>query len=216
MGHSSLYLNFSAFVSKMLKTSCKITVVTPTFQREKEMVHCILQVRKQQTNFPFRHIVVCDGHNPLTASLCSYYGVACVEIPKENGAGHSLGHLPRDVGCLTSDSLYVCFWDDDNVYYEHALQTLYDTVQGFDMGVCAIKYFAHPNGIMKDMPQIWNGDIIHDDIDTMNLIFRRDLALTEPWTQFKQYNGDYFLAKKLQEKHRATINYNPTVIGIHV
>lgn len=201
----------------MLKTSCKVTVVTPTYRREKEMVHCILQVKKQQTNFPFRHIVVCDGPSPLTASLCDHYGVTCVTIAKERGMGRSLGHLPRDVGGVISDSVYVCYWDDDNIYYENALQTLYDTVQGFDIGVCSIKYFAHNSGkILGDMPNEWNGDINAGDIDTMNMIFRRDLALKEPWTQFKQYNGDYLWARKLQWEHHGTVNYNPTVIGIHV
>lgn len=201
----------------MLKTSCKVTVVTPTYRREKEMVHCILQVKNQQTNFPFRHIVVCDGPNPLTSRLCDYYGVTCVTIPKEKGVGRSLGHWPRDIGSVISDSLYLCYWDDDNIYYEHALQTLHDTVQGFDIGVCAIKYFVQNNeNVLVDMPNYWDGDIVAGDIDTMNFIFRRDLAIKEKWTQFKYYNGDYLWSRKLHKEHHGSVNYNPTVIGIHV
>ena len=193
-----------------------VTVVTPTYEREKQLACCIHQVKAQRTSFPVRHIVVCDGPSELAAMICQYFGVTCLAIEKETDKIDSRGHLARDVGLMNAKTEFVCFWDDDNLYYEHALQTLYDATQGHDIGVCNIQYLykEEPPNLFQ-LPADWQGVFELGRIDTMNVMLRTSLARQQTWAQHKVYEGDYLYLKSL-EAYNPKINYVPELIGIHL
>jgi glycosyltransferase involved in cell wall biosynthesis len=194
-----------------------VTVVTPTFQRDKQLASCIQQVKNQKTTVPFNHLVVSDGPNSFVETVCAHFNVRCITIDKEQDQGTGRGHLPRDVGIAAANTDYICLWDDDNIYFDHAIQSLYDTASGFDIGVCPVKYLARDcEPYFKVVPRSWDGSFKLGNIDTMNVIMRTELARKETWSQFKIYEGDFLWLEALQNKHVPSVQYRDTIIGVHL
>ena len=50
---------------------------------------------------------------------------------------------------------YLCFWDDDNCYFPHALATLYAAAYGVDVGVVHVLH--DEQGQRRLMPAKWEG-----------------------------------------------------------
>jgi len=117
------------------------------------------------------------------------------------------GAAARDVGITEAKGEYLVFWDDDNIYYQHALVSQYSAAQGFDIGIVRTK---HQNLIIPTANNIKAGDI-----DTMCLCVKRELAARERWaTNGGRYSDYRWLSKLL--KHNPIVNYSKVIIGHHL
>lgn len=202
-----------------------ISVITPTFNRRKYLIHCIEQVKIQNFHSPYEHIVVSDGFDNEIKFICEYYKIRSICIEKEKNTGESKGHLARDTGINLAKGKYVVLWDDDNVYYKNALSYLYEVVHGYDIGICNIHFNADPNfpirtnndsnEIYWTIPKKWLGSFVQSDIDTMNVIVKKNIAKSVPWTNSKRYNGDFDWLQSI-DKLGVTKNYSEKYIGVKI
>jgi glycosyltransferase involved in cell wall biosynthesis len=201
-----------------------ISIVTPTWQRHKNLITCIEQVKNQNFSLPYEHIIISDGFDEEVEIICSYYNISCKCIDKERDPQKSKGHLARDTGINMALGEFIVLWDDDNIYYADALSTLYTAVNNFDIGVCNINFRLPPNGtlfsrksnqIYCTLPNKWDGNFYLRQIDTMNVIIRKSIAVSVKWTDSKEYEGDFYWLAALQ-KRRAKINYLSKHIGIKI
>lgn len=120
---------------------------------------------------------------------------------------YDYGASSKDLGLLHATGEYILFWDDDNIYYKHAIVSQYVNASGFDIGISRA-YHLH-----YTIPQA--DDIRAGDIDTMNVCIRKDLAKKCSWQSMGTKYSDYIYISKLLE-HKPTIRYSNAIIGHHL
>lgn len=176
--------------------------------RPKWLANCLAQFDRQSYgDLAVERIVVAEGDDPDFGSVCDKYKVkGCVSKSAEGLAGA----YGKDIGIRHARGDYVCFWDDDNVYHDHALATLYAAASGFDVGIvrCGIMAFG-----FRQVPT--EHEIRFADIDTMCLCVRRDLALRAKWSDHKAPGTDFMWLSKLQE-FDPTVRFVDINIGEHL
>lgn len=194
-----------------------VSIITTTYDRHKCLIQCIESVLGQKFNTSYEHIVVSDGLDSEVEAICRFYRLKyrCIEKDPDQGGSH--GHLAKDTGIQIAEGRYICLWDDDNVYYDDALEALHRTAIGYDIGVCSAVYYKKhredESEIFRSIPQSWNGKFVLGDIDTMNICVSRHFAIKACWKDSSLYEGDYIWLEKIC-RYNPSINFNNQVIGI--
>lgn len=120
---------------------------------------------------------------------------------------NDFGCISRDMGNIEANSEYVCYWDDDNIYFPHAIVSLYLTAQHHDIGIVN----THHNGYI-----IPNDKTIRPGyIDTMCVCIKKELAIKEKWADGGGRYTDYRYISKLLY-HKPMINFSSVIIGHHL
>lgn len=191
-----------------------LSVITATCQRPAFLAHCLRQFQAQCTGgLICEQIVVSDGPDPQAEFLSRQFGVRYYQLDVPQG--HA-GAFAKDRGIAAARGVYVCCWDDDNLYEPHALAVLFSSAAGADIGVVRTRHRLRKRPGMVTIPRHWTGSFRFGDIDTMCLCVRRELAIQERWGDDCSDPGtDYRWLRKL-EAHRPVIRYVPTVIGMHL
>ncbi len=114
------------------------------------------------------------------------------------------GAAAKDAGINTASGEYLAFWDDDNIYYGHALASLYSTAYGHDVGIVRTRFRGYV------IPP--TDDILPGQIDTMCLCVAKRCAVGVNWGGSGRYS-DYRWINKLP---KASINYSKIIIGEHL
>lgn len=192
----------------------EITIITPTYKREKELVNCIEQVKKQKVKISFEHLIISDGENLIIENICKFYKIKYYNVERPLNIDFTGGYAARDLGIKKAEGKYICFFDDDNYYYENALQIIYDNVKGFEIGICSI-YYLKDNGNFEILPKNFNFIFELKNIDTLNFTVKTKLAKKELWFQFEKY-GDFHWINKINKISNNKINYTNKIIGIHL
>lgn len=120
---------------------------------------------------------------------------------------YDYGAHARDLGILESRGEYLAFWDDDNIYYEYAIASIFCTVYNFDIGLTR----THHQNIIIPI----DGEIKPGFIDTMCIGVKRDLAIKEKWDNNGGKYCDYRWLIKLLS-YNPTINKSKIIIGAHL
>jgi hypothetical protein len=120
---------------------------------------------------------------------------------------YDYGATARDLGLLHALGEYVLFWDDDNIYYKHALAAQYANIVGYDLGISKA---YHLNYIIPN-----SKDISPGDIDTINICVSKQLAKKCKWSHNGTKYSDYIYIIKLLE-HNPVIRYSDIIIGHHL
>lgn len=128
-------------------------------------------------------------------------------IVEQQCFNNDYGATAHDTGIVNSRGNYVVFWDDDNIYYPHALIAQYSTANGFDIGVVRT--------IHQGLAIPSNNHIIAGDIDTMCICVKKELAIKERWASGGGRYSDYRWVSRLL-KHDPTVNYSKVIIGHHL
>lgn len=105
---------------------CWVEVVTPTYNRAKELVN-LFDSLKRQTNLRFKWLIIDDGSKDDTQKLvqsfiCSDTPFKIEYIKKENGGKHTA----LNIAFQKVDSKYIFIVDSDDVLTEDAIQRIYD------------------------------------------------------------------------------------------
>lgn len=117
------------------------------------------------------------------------------------------GATAHDRGIIESRGKYVVFWDDDNIYYPHALSTLYSTALGHDIGIARVR---HQGLVIPSGPQLKAGDI-----DTMCFCVRKELAARVSWVDHGGRYSDFRWIGKLAGL-TDKVNRSPLIVGEHL
>lgn len=120
---------------------------------------------------------------------------------------YDYGASAKDLGLLHALGNYVVFWDDDNIYFKHALASQYANAHGYDIGVSSA---YHLNYIIPHTNNIQAGDI-----DTINICVKKDLAKKALWSNNGTKYSDYIYISRLLE-NKPSIRYSPIIVGHHL
>lgn len=125
---------------------------------------------------------------------------------KRQPLSNDYGAAAKDVGLSIAKGEYCCFFDDDNIYYDHALCAVYNTVEGHDIGICRAHY--------KDMIIPIDNKIKASYIDTMCFSARTELAKNVKWAGGGRFS-DFRYIENLR-KLTCNVNFSKTIIGEHL
>lgn len=181
-----------------------LTIVIPS-SRPHTLAHVLNNIRQQKTDgIEFEVILVQE------ATDFGQYGTLRYEsnfrIHRQNPNADN-GASARDFGALAAKGKYVAFWDDDNVYYPHAIASVLCTTLGHDVGIVRIR---HQGLIIPSGTKFKAGDI-----DSMCLCVRKELATRVQWADNGGRFNDYRWITKVASLTNK-INFSPVIIGEHV
>lgn len=192
----------------MLKFARYDLSVVMVSARPKWLAMCLAQFDRQVVgDLAVERVVVAEGDDPAFGVVCDKFGVKDYISKEKEGLAGAYG---KDLGLRYAKGEYVCFWDDDNIYYDHALATLYGAVNGADIGVARAGIMAFG---FRQVPTI--DEIRFGDVDTMCVCVRRSLALKERWSDHRAPGTDFAWFRKLQT-HDPVIRYVNINIGEHL
>lgn len=189
----------------MLRYDVSIIVATA---HPKNLIRIIDYIERQSVSGISFEVVIIEessgDHRDFNFTTKLQINDVIIEQQNLNG---DYGAAAHDLGILRSRGDYVVFWDDDNVYYQHALIAQYSTANGFDIGIVRTE---HENLVIPS-----SNKIVAGDIDTMCLCVKRELAIKESWATGGGRYSDYRWISKLL-KYDPAINYSKVVIGHHL
>src|ERR1051325_6145088 len=110
------------------------SVIVPTHERPFELnraVHSVLL----QTYPDFELIIVNNGSRELTIP-CDDIRIRILS-EKRKGA-----NFARNTGIENAQGQFICFLDDDDIYLDNHLETLYDLIQSHDRQVAMYRTFT--------------------------------------------------------------------------
>ena len=125
------------------------TIVRPTYKRPDRLKRAIESVLKQ-TFSDFEIVVVNNADEDVILPVQNDRITLLQE--KKKGA-----NFARNRGIENSKGKFICFLDDDDVYFENHLQTMYDLIQANDSKVAMYRTFTKQEvapGIFKNQPVI--------------------------------------------------------------
>jgi glycosyltransferase involved in cell wall biosynthesis len=180
--------------------------------RPKWLANCLSQYQAQKFHMYDRwkaEVIVVGEHEDETAfsRVITHYKPDKYIHKAPQGYAGAFG---KDVGLKEARGEYVCFWDDDNIYYPGALDALFSAVWSFDIGVVQCGMMAMDFKVIPEGEEITFGNI-----DTMCLCVRRELALTARWADHRGVGTDYAWVKKLLRKN-PSVNFLNDKIGEHL
>lgn len=130
-----------------------VSVVIPTFKRPDKLSRAIDSVLAQ--TYPNVEVIVVDDNDPDTEGrkmtehiMCSYENNPKVKYVKHEH--NKNGSAARNTGARNSDSEYIAFLDDDDVFYPEKMESQIGVLSSRDAswGCCYSKFeVVKPNGI---------------------------------------------------------------------
>lgn len=183
-----------------------ISIISPTID-PKNQQRLLQYVSKQHHDgILFEIILIQESDKPLPFNISNF---SCPTQVFQQPLHHDWGANAKDVGIANARGEYIVFWDDDNIYYQHALLSSLATALNHDMGIVRIKHFD----CARIIPT--GNNIVAGDIDTMCVCVRREIASTEKWADGGGKYSDYRWISKISQRCNS-IRYSPIIIGEHL
>jgi glycosyltransferase involved in cell wall biosynthesis len=183
-----------------------ISIITATCRRHKWLKLCCEQIAAQSIRgVTWEHIIIADGPDDQCGKIARKYHARFHALKKNWGRR---GAAAKDFGLRMATGRYVVFFDDDNFYDQHALASLYASVQGVDIGVCQTWHRG------RIIPPNTSLPLKLTQIDSMCLCVNTELGRRSSWRK-STTNTDWTWLQGMQ-KFRPRIRITPIVIGEHL
>lgn len=187
-----------------------LTVVMTTCDRP-ELYRQVLNYLSARKSLPIRveAILVDESDSKIPSSWTE--DLEMVIRKKKEGFW---GAAAKDVAIKHVSGEYVCFWDDDNVYYDNCLLSLYNAAQGHDIGVVQVTVNNGEESVAKTIiPRVYNGRFVSGRIDTMCFCVRSELAKRHRWIDGCPNRDNDFRYIDRISKETQDINFVPGTVG---
>jgi len=92
------------------------------------------------------------------------------------------GAFAKDDGIQAATGDFICFCDDDNIFYPHCFLSYAESVKRDSLGVVPV-YWMSPSGGCSVLPQNWSGHFQKANVDTANFCVRTVLARKHRWSE---------------------------------
>ena len=153
----------------------RITVVTPTWQRQELLVNrCIPSVRAQQYPGEVEHIIVCDGPDP---GLPALDGLLMLTEHQTHGRR---GLRARQYGARAASGDVLAYLDDDNAWRPQHLAALTRALLDSGADFAYSRALCHSDSLNYS---IGTWPPVFAQIDTSVIVHRRELLDVADWRQ---------------------------------
>lgn len=189
-----------------MKQIYDLSIITATWNRPKWLRNCCEQVRQQSiSGVNWEHVIVSDGPDETAKQIAQDYSARFDALSQHVG---DRGASCNNLGIELARGRYVVFFDDDNIYYPHALSALYTSAQQVEIGVCQTR---HRDRIIPPSPK---EPLRFGQVDSMCLCVKTEFARREQWP-YRRGSTDWGWLERLL-KHKPRIRITPMIIGEHL
>lgn len=182
-----------------------LSIITPSV-RPHSLAHFLDYLHRQSSDgFEHECLVVQESDSDFNGFECLRYGLKCRVLRQT--IHNDCGAFARDQAILEARGEYVAFWDDDNIYYPHAMASVLLAAAGHDVGIVRVRY--------RDRVIPVGAGVVAGEIDTMCVCVRRDLASRVKWVDGGGRYSDFRWISRVA-KLTDSINYSKVIIGEHL
>lgn len=190
-----------------------LSIITATRGRPALLWQCCEHVRRQSCHgITVEHVVVSDGRDEESRRIAAMFFAVYFET---SGGPQDQGNRGRDIGIREARGQYVCFWDDDNVYYPHSAVAQYAAAYGMGIGLTQV----HHRQLRKVVPEIpFTGPQL-GHVDTACVCVDRRLAQTAAWVDGQDGRcGDWRWLERLLPKadEFGGVRFVPVITAAHL
>jgi glycosyltransferase involved in cell wall biosynthesis len=185
----------------------EVTIITPTNNPENLSRFLYSLSAQSYDGFYYQLIIVQESNDGFTKFNIVNSELLSKALVIKTKINHDYGAAGRDIAITYAQGEYILFWDDDNIYYPHALVSQYINAVGADIGISKVH---HLNYVIP-----CHEDIQPGDIDTMNICVKRSLAMKVKWSNNGTKYSDYIYMYKLMG-HNPIIHRSNVIIGRHL
>lgn len=182
-----------------------LSIITPSV-RPTSLSHYLEYIRRQSiSGINFELIIIQEsdaGFDEFTK--LSYPSFARIIRQKVH---HDCGAAARDAAVIGAMGQYIAFWDDDNIYYQHALVSVFLNAINHDVGISRVKH--------QDRVIPIGAGIVAGGIDTMCLCVKKEVAAKIKWVDNGGRYSDFRWISKIA-RITSSINYSKVIIGEHL
>lgn len=183
----------------------KVSVITPTYNREKYIKKCIESVLTQTLN-DVEFIIIDDGSTDSTSKIIKEYTDERIKYVKQVNSGIGIS---RNNGIKMSKGDYIVFLDSDDYLEKDALEKMYHEAvsEGLDIVVTDF-YNFYLNGKKKEEKLLdFENTSLLDNPDLLNIInlgpsnkmFKKELVVEELFPVDIKYEDMPFVTKLLKK-----------------
>lgn len=197
-----------------------ITIITPTYKRNPDVLRRCFASINGQTYPSWQHLVLVDDETVephVSAVIQGDYADArrsFVAVGRHNNSGNT----PRQRGIEAAKGEYIVFVDDDNVIFPNYLEVFAAYMaehRDVMMGICKIVHLGPLPARLCPPPIILAGNPpVLQNIDTLQVCVRREIAQKEGWMVEKGYMADGWTFQTWAERH--PYGYVDAILGIHM
>ncbi len=106
-----------------------VSVIVPTYNREKYLAECLQSIIDQKTDFPVEIVCADDGSNDRSKTIALSFGDSVRWLDKPKGCQDQGCGTTRNRAIVVAKYPYLAFLDSDDVFLPGHLQRCYDFLQ---------------------------------------------------------------------------------------
>src|SRR5688572_17516758 len=182
----------------------RVTVITATYNRPKELRAAIGYVRAQSYQ-NWEQIIVSDGPDPRVRALVAEFGDPRIHACYTNRFP-TVGNYQKNYALRYATGEFVLYFDDDNIIFPHCLETMARGFISDDIGyvICPIQYGDKRRGA-QDVVVVKHPKpgFRHREIDQLNYMIRRPLV-ERAWGLRFHGAADFLLINRVAGLSRGT------------
>lgn len=182
-----------------------LSIIIPS-HRPNSLAHVLTYLNNQHADgLIYEIIIIQESNSDFNDFTKLSYGPRTKILRQQQH--NDCGAVARDRGVVESTGEYVVFWDDDNIYYPHAIATMFTVANGFDIGIAKVKHYGTIIPI--------NSSLKAGDIDSMCFCVRRCLVTKVKWADHGGRYNDFRWITKISSVS-TSMNRSPLIIGEHL
>ena len=194
-----LTYKFKINLRNLIDFQDKISVIIPTYNRAKSIIHSIKSVLTQ-TYHNLEVIIIDDCSNDNTESLISKIEdnrIKYIKLKENKGA-----NFARNLGIKLSTGKYITFQDSDDIYHRDKIEKQYLNIikKNSDFDFC--QFYLHFNSSFKALfPRIYQQKSIQrkkllEELCNGNFITTQAILIKNSFTNFSRFQ-DYDLVLRI-------------------
>jgi glycosyltransferase involved in cell wall biosynthesis len=216
-------LNLSAINPELVKPvsdSPLVSVITPTYRRDLNVVRRCLDCMKLQSIPSWEQFVCSDGEKePYVESLIQSMGDSRIQYHFTEGKKPGdFGNTVRSEMLKKARGKYVLFFDDDNLILPDYLQDMISALEGTDndFAVCNIMHFGPlMESEVGKPPKVLTGNPVKlYHIDPLQVLVKRETMQKVGWDTEVGYLSDGVTLEKLGKDYKHV--RVEKVLGVHL
>ena len=183
-----------------------VTIITPTYQRNPDIVQRNIACIRAQT-YPFwRHIICSDGvfEKPVYDLVLREDDARRTYCVAEKHYGDFANSVRHEMLTKHADTEYVLFYDDDNIilpnYLEKMIGALAHTVNGEQFVICQLMHFGPVIKSLGEPPVLLQGIPKVKHIDTLQVLAKTKAMKTIGWLK-RGYCSDGYTFEELAKRY---------------
>jgi len=198
--------------------SCKVTVITPTYRRDLNIIRRCIDCMLLQTEKNWEQIICSDGSKEdrvegLVNSFNDPRIRYCNTVGKKEG---DYGNTVRSEMMKQANGDYILFFDDDNIILPNYLERMLSAIESdkADFSVCQIMHFGPLNEkVLGKPPIVLTGDQVKlYHIDPLQVLVKREIMQKVGWDTKVGYLSDGVSLERLAPYKKVSVN---EVLGVH-